>query len=431
MSNRTLFWLVTAAMLLVPSRGMSQQPAIRWEPTLESAQRLAGQTNRLVLIHFSAPWCQHCRWMEAEVFTQPSVAAAIGADYVPVKINADNFPATAKKYGVSKLPTTIVALPDGRPVKIVAERMDSVQYVRLLGYVVADVRQRRGAIYAQIPSGPATTPTQPGSQSAGQPMPQAPNSQAPVQPAAGHPVAAMQPDSRYTGVANNMLPGVTAPSGQASYGYAPGTTIPQPPTYRPPSNGPVATAQPPATTPVWAANNTMPVGTVDPSRRSDVTNAPTTMPSSPIGNMASGGQPAPTAPSVNMPPVMKPPLGLDGFCPVSLCERQKWVAGDPRWGAIHRGRTYLFVGPDEQRRFFSDPDRYAPVVSGNDVVLATEQGQAVPGYRQYGVVFENRVYLFSSEATLLRFARNPKAYASQAIEALRLSAYPGGHGEIR
>ena len=122
---------------------------------------------------------------------------------------------------------------------------------------------------------------------------------------------------------------------------------------------------------------------------------------------------------------MNPPLGLDGYCPVSLCERQQWVAGDRRWGAIHRGRTYLFAGPEEQRRFFTDPDRYAPVVSGNDVVLATEQGQAVPGMREHGVFYENRVYLFSSEASLDRFARNPDAYASQALEALRSGAYPG------
>ena len=124
-------------------------------------------------------------------------------------------------------------------------------------------------------------------------------------------------------------------------------------------------------------------------------------------NSAVSGNPDSATPAIN------PPLGLDGYCPVVLSEKQQWVLGDRRFGAIHRGRTYLFAGAEEQRRFFTDPDRYAPAVSGNDVVLAAEQGQPVPGMREHGVFFGNRVYLFSSEATLEKFSRNPTLYANQ------------------
>ena len=121
-----------------------------------------------------------------------------------------------------------------------------------------------------------------------------------------------------------------------------------------------------------------------------------------------------------------PPWGLESFCPVSLCEKQKWVKGDRRWGAIHRGRTYLFVGPGEQQRFLANPDRYAPVAAGNDVVLAAEQGQIVPGMRQHGVFYQGRIYLFSSEASLQKFSANPNAYdANRSLEALRSGANPG------
>jgi len=119
-----------------------------------------------------------------------------------------------------------------------------------------------------------------------------------------------------------------------------------------------------------------------------------------------------------------PPLALDGCCCVSLWEKQAWVPGNVAWGAIHRGRTYLFAGPDEQRKFLADPDHYAPVASGNDVVLAAEQGRAVPGRRQHGVFYGNRIFLFVSEESLGKFSVNPAAYANQVLEALRDGATP-------
>ena len=118
-------------------------------------------------------------------------------------------------------------------------------------------------------------------------------------------------------------------------------------------------------------------------------------------------------------PAGNPPLGMDGYCSVTLCEKQQWVLGDRQWGAIHRGRTYLFTGQEEQRRFLADADRYAPVISGNDVVLAIDQGQTVPGMREHGVYFGNRVYLFSGEASLEKFSRNPNLYANHAAEVVR------------
>ena len=149
---------------------------------------------------------------------------------------------------------------------------------------------------------------------------------------------------------------------------------------------------------------------------------PPTAPSNQPPGPPQGDPPQAGPPQGNPPPALAgtPPWGLECFCPVSLCEKQKWVRGDRRWGAIHRGRTYLFVGPEEQRRFLANPDRYAPVVSGNDVVLAVEQGQIVPGMRQHGVFYQGRVYLFSSEATLQKFSLNPGAYdANHSSEALR------------
>ena len=82
---------------------------------------------------------------------------------------------------------------------------------------------------------------------------------------------------------------------------------------------------------------------------------------------------------------------------------------------IHRGRTYLFVDAEKAARFFQDPDRYAPVLSGQDVVLAVDEGRYVPGQREHGAFFGHRVYLFSSEETLQHFENHPNRYADAAV----------------
>ena len=135
----------------------------------------------------------------------------------------------------------------------------------------------------------------------------------------------------------------------------------------------------------------------------------------------------PMAPAVEPRPG-NPPLGLDGYCPVQLSDDmnanvRRWTLGDRRWGAIHRGRTYLFSRAEYQQRFLADPDRYAPVLSGNDPGAAVEQGQAVSGYREHGVLFGGKVYLFASEASLQKFSKNPNHYANYVLQAMRAGAY--------
>jgi len=165
---------------------------------------------------------------------------------------------------------------------------------------------------------------------------------------------------------------------------------------------------------------------------------PPTAGSSPSNPLPSGqlpssqspsGQPSWDPPPSSRPPQGNPPLGLDGYCPVQLYDdmmsgKLRWVLGNRLWGAVHRGRTYLFAGPQQQQRFLAEPDRYAPVFSGNDVVAAIEQGQTLPGYREHGVFFGNQIYLFANEANLERFRRNPDHYANAVLQAMRSATAP-------
>jgi YHS domain-containing protein len=98
----------------------------------------------------------------------------------------------------------------------------------------------------------------------------------------------------------------------------------------------------------------------------------------------------------------------------------KWVAGNPQYGIIHRGRTYWFAGPEEQKQFWENPDHFSPALSGLDPVLAMDHKQQVPGKREHSLDYDNLFYLFTSEATLQQFAANPERYATSVRQAMNI-----------
>ncbi len=116
------------------------------------------------------------------------------------------------------------------------------------------------------------------------------------------------------------------------------------------------------------------------------------------------------------------PLGLEGYCPVTIADRGMWVEGRAQWGVRHRGRTYLFAGPEQQQAFLTTPDRYAPALSGDDPVLAFDSGTAEPGRRAYGVTYQSRMYLFASPETRAAFAADPARYTTRVQLAEGLPA---------
>lgn len=125
------------------------------------------------------------------------------------------------------------------------------------------------------------------------------------------------------------------------------------------------------------------------------------------------------------PPQKTMPLGLEGYCPVALMETGNWVEGQARWGARHRGRTYLFSGLEQQQTFLSDPDRYSPALSGDDPVAAIDGGKTSAGQRRYGVTYQKRIYLFESPETRAAFAANPQRYTSRVLLAEQPSQSDG------
>lgn len=132
---------------------------------------------------------------------------------------------------------------------------------------------------------------------------------------------------------------------------------------------------------------------------------------------ASAPAPAPASHTAAVPS-NTPPVGFDGCCPVTLKKVKKWVHGDPQFGAVHRGRTYLFVGPKERDEFMANPDGFSPVFAGMDPVMLLEHQKLAPGQRKFGYEYGGSFYLFSSAETMKKFADSPQTFAAGVRQAM-------------
>lgn len=117
-------------------------------------------------------------------------------------------------------------------------------------------------------------------------------------------------------------------------------------------------------------------------------------------------------------------LAMDGYCAVTLLEKNEWTEGNPKFGVIHQGHLYLFVDGDAMQRFLRDPEPFTPVLNGIDVVRFFEEKRIVQGKREFGVrdPDHNRMFFFADEAALIHFENQHARYTEVAISVTRQAA---------
>jgi thiol-disulfide isomerase/thioredoxin/YHS domain-containing protein len=425
---RTIHYWSWAVVAVLGCSALAAADEVRWQSDLDSARRLAAQNNRLILVHCWAPWCPPCRRLEQNVFQQPGVGPALEANFVLVKLNLDEHPEMQQQFNIHTIPCDLILTPQGRVVDKVQSKQTAQEYVHQMTQVAAIAMGHSGSIAARQ-SGDALLV----SQTSTQPAPSAGYCQ--VSPAA-QPVSAGPLASSQTPAVYQQSQPQSAAQGQGAGGQELVQNTPQHGDYwsRQAAANPLGNIRPQ----LEVAQN-KPASSLQPSLNPMTQPSPTayTSPYAGISSPAPSAVVAPAVSSASARPTVQqaqstlqqpaqnvaaqpklPPMGLDGFCPVSLCESELWSKGDPRWGVIHRGRLYLFAGPEQQQRFWANPDHYSPVAAGHDPVLALDHGQTIEGRREHGVFFEGRIYLFASEASLQRFSQSPQRYASEITQAM-------------
>lgn len=444
--------LLTAIVLLIGTSNAWSQQSIAWVNSWAEAQMLAERHQRLVLIHFWSPDCAPCQKLERSVFNQPELIHALTTNYVPWKVNVAELPKVARDLRVDRWPTDVIMTSAGAEVYRGPSPIDANRYVAVLDQIVAHARlglpagvntgpdvtlppaqssPQTASAFPWGPSSPAAlqTPTETRQSASAYPLPTGnppattiygPPSSNPAAPVAGAPPATYQaamPPAATPPAVPSSAQGPLSSSYVTNQWVIPDTTARTAPAEQPasyvattPAGGefPLPTAPGPNVPQATAASQ-FPLPPSSPPAAPPAAAAP---PAGPGPSAATLGPPASVAQLPAAPAKSEPVVGLDGYCPVTLVEQEKWVKGDTKWGANHRGRLYFFISPEAQQRFLENFDKYAPALSGYDAVRYTEHGTLVDGKRAHGVFYRGQIFLFADEAALEQFWTVPERYAA-------------------
>ena len=392
-----LAYLAVALLPLMPAP-LCHGGNIPWMSDLQQAQRVATEQQRLVMVHFTAESCGPCRMLERGVYSRPEFQRALLANYIPVKIDVPSNPELVKRFQVRSWPTDVFLTAAGKVIFRDVSPQNLNRYISRVDQIAAHARvgmnptvaanmnpgHRAPQAGGPLPADPRFADNSPAIERASQFIPPGPRqgfaATAPTSVATRQPV-------RNQFMPNQPMGTTSSPAEQQQVASV--------------DNPYVREQQPQPTSPAGQhGNHAVPVG----------------VPQNHPGDLAQ--QPAPTSPSATTNDANQPQLALEGFCPVALLENKSWSLGYAKWGHIHRGKLYLFSSEEAKAKFWSDPDRFSPVMSGYDIVQYLEAQHLQHGARQFGSYYRNKYYLFSSEATLLKFESSPDYYADKANLAI-------------
>ena len=104
--------------------------------------------------------------------------------------------------------------------------------------------------------------------------------------------------------------------------------------------------------------------------------------------------------------------GLKGFCPVAIRDDRRLTLALDEFTYEHQSQVYRFSSAEALAKFQANPELYAPMAGGLDVV-AVRQGAAVAnGSLDHAVWFRHRLHLFSTVENLATFRAAPRTFAA-------------------
>ena len=178
---------VSLACIMLSCAPVPAQQTIQWQTDMEQAQQLAKQQNKLILVHFTAPWSRSCRNLANFVHSESRVRSAFRDNVIAVKIDVDQHPELVKHYEVPSVPFEIILTAEKKVVSKRKSPDSSSAYYKMVSewavllndsgkvnHAIADmqnlVKSKKNQIQGQrtsfLPTAPTHTPPSPSPESA-------------------------------------------------------------------------------------------------------------------------------------------------------------------------------------------------------------------------------------------------------------------------
>ncbi len=124
----------------------AENNAISWY-TYDDALIKARKEDKLVIVDFYATWCHWCKELDKTTYSDPKVAKALMADFIPVKVDAESdkmvvyemrqitMAQLASEYGVKGYPSIWFLDKDGKKLKLLDGYLPPKEFLAYLRYV--------------------------------------------------------------------------------------------------------------------------------------------------------------------------------------------------------------------------------------------------------------------------------------------------------
>jgi len=382
MSYKLLLVLTAVVSLLVPVNGNAAENEIEWSTDVEGSLREAAASGKPAVLYFTASWCGYCRRMEKNTYTDAKVVETVNRNFVPVKIDSDRNRSLLKELGVKGLPEILVVSPELRPLK----RISGFQTPEAMLASLPVIPTKRSAPAASQPTQRSrilgrvrgeSADNRPGARTIPLPWPK----------------RGVRAVSEST---TEMLPTAAV----ASYGDpAAPQMLPE-----------VSTATPDKATPDKATEDKAAEDKAVADNAAGVTQPA-------VKRRLFGDLFAKVAAERNRKSAVATTAGNEvvafrGASLVTAVERRAVVRGSEQFQIRWRGHVLWFESEAQLRAFAANSELYWPMLNGLCPITLLRSGEQVQGELEYAALFRNRVWLFSSEADMREFLRDPAAVAA-------------------